>query len=164
MTHLRTILVAAPTAVLDAVVPPYSPPPHANAAPNHYSYLQLFFNRKIYSTCFKLILFLYYPPPDGNTLCHPLPPTRAHALLSRASNSCTQFYHDGGGGGIPDQHTTINYMTAAEEMAAVMVTAMLMATAMSTMTARTTALTAGMMALTASMTAQRQGRQRWQRR
>jgi hypothetical protein len=26
--------------------------------------------------------------------------------------------NDGSGGGIPDQHTTINYMTAAEDMAA----------------------------------------------
>jgi hypothetical protein len=36
---------------------------------------------------------------------------------------------DGGGGGIPDQHTTINYMAAAEEMAAATAMATLMATA-----------------------------------
>ncbi len=47
---------------------------------------------------------------------------------------------EGGGSGIPDRHTTINYMTAAEEMAAAMATVMatLMATATRTMMARTT--------------------------
>jgi hypothetical protein len=51
---------------------------------------------------------------------------------------------NGIGHGIPDQHTPINYMTAAEEMAAATATATLMATATMTMTAGTTAMMARM--------------------
>jgi hypothetical protein len=65
---------------------------------------------------------------------------------------------NGGGGSIPDQHTTIKYMTAAEEITVATATATLMATATTTMMARTTAMMARMMAMMARMTTQRQGR------
>ncbi len=64
---------------------------------------------------------------------------------------------NGSGGSIPDQHTTINYMTAAEEMAAVRATAMLMATAMATTMARTMTTMARTMATTARTTTRQQG-------
>ncbi len=44
------------------------------------------------SCVWKIPLFLYYPPPDGNTLCHPLPPARANASPSGTADSCPQLY------------------------------------------------------------------------
>jgi hypothetical protein len=66
---------------------------------------------------------------------------------------------DGGGSGIFAQHTTINYMTAAEEMAAVTATATVMETATTTTMARMTARTARTMV---RMTTRWQGQQQWQ--
>jgi hypothetical protein len=47
MTHPHTFLDAAHTGVLGAVVPPYPPPPLANATTTHYSYSHFFHKKNI---------------------------------------------------------------------------------------------------------------------